>query len=318
MARYWAIAALTFLAATSLTQGGAEKEKEKDKEFKFQGKLTKDDPKDAQRGGPSQVHAVRMKAGKVYTIDMVSTELDSYLRLQDSKGTELAEDDDSGGGLNARIIFNCTADGEYRVVCTTVGPMPGGAYSLTVRTTGIVQAISAAHAKMIGNAAPDFAADFAVNGKPGKLSQLKGKVVLLHFWEVRSSTSAAYLPRFAEWNKAYKGKGLTIVGATFYPSEIGQKLGFDTESGELLTYAEADKKSDQALLKAYAKHHKVDHLLLALPKQTAFDVFDAYTVNGLPQVVLIDRKGMVRLIDVAGEKTSAYVESELKKVLAEK
>jgi hypothetical protein len=59
-------------------------------------------------------------------------------------------------------------------------------------------------------------------------------------------------------------------------------------------------------------------LLLALPKQAALDAFDTYAVNGLPQVVLIDRKGVVRLIDVGGEKTSAYVETELKKVLAEK
>ena len=126
------------------------------------------------------------------------------------------------------------------------------------------------------------------------------------------------MPRFAEWSKAYKDQGLTIVGATFYASDIDQKLGFDNEAGELITVGNADKKSDRALLKAFAKHHKVDHLLLALPKQVAFEAFDTYAVNGLPQVVLIDRKGIVRLIDLGGEKTSLHVETELKKVLADK
>jgi peroxiredoxin len=316
MARYWAIAALAFLAATGFTQGGG-KEKEKEKDFQAKGTFTKNDPVDAQRGGPSQVHSVRMKAGKVYTIDMVSNQFASVLRLQDSKGTDLVEDD-NGGMLNARIIFNCTTEGEYKIVCTTFAGNMFGAYTLTVKNTGTVQAMSAAHLKLVGNAAPDFAADFAVNGKQRKLADLKGKVVVLYFWEVRSSSSAAYLPRLAEWNKAYKAKGLAIVGATFYASDISQKLGFDKEAGTVVTTDKADKKSDQALLKAFAKHHKVDHLLLALPKQAALDAFDAYAVNGLPQVVLIDGKGVVRLVDVGGEKTSAYVESELKKLIAEK
>lgn len=319
MARYWVIAALALLAATGFTQGGA-KEKEKDTDLQVKGKLSRDDPRDPQRNGPSQVHSVRMKAGKAYSIHMVGTQFAPLVRVQDSKGKDLVEDDGSND-LNARILFNCTADGEYKIVCTSVNEnIGGGAYSLTVKAAGAVQTLSAAHAKLIGSAAPDFAGDFTVNGKAAKLSGLKGKVVLLYFWEVRSSASSAYLPRFAEWNKAYKAKGLAIVGATFYPSDIGQKLGFDAdvEAGPIVTVAKADKKSDQALLQAFAKHHKVNHLLVALPKQAAFDAFDAYTVNGLPQVVVIDRKGVVRLIDTGGEKTSPYVEIELKKVLAEK
>jgi peroxiredoxin len=193
-----------------------------------------------------------------------------------------------------------------------------GDYILTVKTTGAFQAPSGGHVKMLGKPAPDFAADFAVNGSAAKLSDLKGKIVLLYFWEVRSSSSAAYLPRLAEWNKAYKEKGLAIVGATFYASEISQNLGFDAEEGAIVTVKKADKKSDQALLEAFAKHHKVDHLLLTLPKKAAHDAFDAYGVNGLPQIVLIDRKGVVRMIEVGGEKTSSYVEAELKKLVAEK
>jgi cytochrome oxidase Cu insertion factor (SCO1/SenC/PrrC family) len=260
-----------------------------------------------------------MKAGKVYTIDMVSKDFDSYLRLFDPKGNQLEEDDDSGGDLNSRIVFNCTQDGEYKIACTSFGANAMGAYTLTVKTTVVGAAQpTTSHARMIGKEAPDFAGDFAVNGKALTLADLQGKVTLLHFFDVRSGSSIALLPRLNEWDKAYQTKGLAIVGITFYPSDISQALGLDRETGTIKTVKTSDRNSDQALLNAFAAHHKVGHLLMALPKQNALDAFDAYVVNGVPQVVLIDRKGIVRLIDVGGAKGSATVESELKKLLAEK
>src|SRR5262245_21006191 len=109
MARILSIAVLAFsILAAGLAQSGAAKEKEKIKNFEAKGTLTKDDPKDAQRGGPLHVHVVPMKAGRTYTIDMMSSAFDSYLRLLDPKGNQLDEDDDGGEGLNSRITFNCT------------------------------------------------------------------------------------------------------------------------------------------------------------------------------------------------------------------
>ncbi len=315
MKRLWTIAVPFLIALTAtLTQAGGEKAKD----FHAKGSLTKDDPKDQGRGGPSQVHVVTMKAGNVYTIDMESSEVDSYLRLLDPKGEQLAEDDDSGGNLNARIIFNCTKDGAYKVVATTFGPDMKGAYSLTVKTTGGIPVPSTAHKEMVAKPAPQIVGDFAVNGNVVKLADLKGKVVLLYFWEVRSSASVAFLPRLAQWNKSHKKDGLAIVGATFYGSDIDQKLGFDEEEGKITTVKKADRKSDQALLRAFARYHKIDHLLMALTMQEALAANDAYVVNGLPQAILIDRQGIVRLIDLGGEKGSANVEAELKKLLAEK
>jgi peroxiredoxin len=259
-----------------------------------------------------------MKQGKAYTIDMVSKDFDSYLRLLDPKGNQIEEDDDSGGDLNSRIVFNCTKDGDYKIVATTFGPDAMGAYSLTVKSAGGVQKPSSGHSQMIGQPAPDFRGDFALNGKAGKLSDLKGKVVLLYFWEPRSGTSVALFPRLVEWHSKHQADGLAVVGVTFFASDIGEKLKFDTDSGGVKTNPLADRKSDQTLLAAFTKHHKLDHLQLVLSKQNALTTFDAYVVNGLPQVVLIDRKGIVRLIDINGEKNSASVEKELQKLFAEK
>jgi thiol-disulfide isomerase/thioredoxin len=320
MARIWAIAILALTASVGLSQDNAvkPKEKEKPKNLEFKGTFADTDPKDEQRGGPSQTHVIKMKAGQVYTIDMISSDLASYLRLLDSKNKQLDEDDDSGGMLNSRIIFNCAKDGDYKVVCTTFGANMTGNYVLTVKTAAGNQKPTTGHALMIDKEAPDFKGDFAINGEPVKLSDLKGKVVLLGFWEVRSGASAAMLPLLAEWHKAYKDDGLVILGVTFYTSEIGQKLGFDKDSGRVTSVKEADQKSDQVLLRDYAGHHKIDHLLMALAKEDALRAFDAYAVNSLPQMVLVDRKGMIRMIQVGGLKSGSDIEVELKKLMSGK
>jgi len=314
MARFLGFAVLAFIVAVvGLAEAG-----EKAKDFEVKGTFTKDDPKDQQRKGASQVHAVTLKAGKVYTILMVSAEFDSFLRLLDPKGNQLDEDDDSGGGLNAQIVFNCTKDGDYKVVATTFGEGAYGNYSLTVKTTGGVQPPATAHSQMIGKPAPDLKADSVINGKQVKLADFKNKVVLLYFFDVRSSSCSALLKNLNEWDAAHKKDGLAVVGVTYYPSEIGQRIGWDKENGKVTTVKKSDAKSDQAVFAAYASHHKATHPLLALGKADALSVYDTYVVNGVPQVVLIDRKGVVRFIDINGEKNATAVEAEIKKLIAEK
>ena len=54
---------------------------------------------------PADANSKKMTAGKTYTIDMVSKQIDSYLRLEEASGKQLAEDDDSGGNLNAKLTL---------------------------------------------------------------------------------------------------------------------------------------------------------------------------------------------------------------------
>jgi hypothetical protein len=78
---------------------------------------------------------VKLAAGKTYVIDMVSPNqkaLDPFLVLSDAAGKKLAEDHDSGGGLNARMIFRADQDGIFRIRATTFNA-GHGAFTLTVR-----------------------------------------------------------------------------------------------------------------------------------------------------------------------------------------
>jgi len=65
----------------------------------------------------SKAYDVKFVGGRRYTItmDAVQSNLDSYLVLKDADGNTLAFDDDSGGKLNARIIFDAPRQGTYRI-----------------------------------------------------------------------------------------------------------------------------------------------------------------------------------------------------------
>jgi hypothetical protein len=77
-----------------------------------------------------EVHSVRLTAGVRYTIDMTSNFVDSYLIL--SGNGVLIQDDDSGGNLNARIVFTPSVTGNYNIYATTFGRGQRGVYRISV------------------------------------------------------------------------------------------------------------------------------------------------------------------------------------------
>ena len=73
------------------------------------------------------------QAGEAITLDVMSTDFDAYAVIQDGSGNVVARDDDSGGNLNARIIFTLPATGTYRLIANTLRVGAAGAYTLSVR-----------------------------------------------------------------------------------------------------------------------------------------------------------------------------------------
>ena len=88
-------------------------------------KLTKDDPKDKDRGDSCHFksYKVELNPKTTYIIQLDSRDFDAYLRLLNPDGKEVASDDDGAkDGLNAKIVYNCTAPGRYTIIATSFGP----------------------------------------------------------------------------------------------------------------------------------------------------------------------------------------------------
>jgi hypothetical protein len=81
----------------------------------------------------SKIYLVKFAKGKTYQIDMASGNFDCYLGVRDEKNKLLVEDDDSGGGTNARIIFEATEDGVFRIVTTSFSAGENGAFNLKIQ-----------------------------------------------------------------------------------------------------------------------------------------------------------------------------------------
>ncbi len=150
-----AILVLVLLLLSSVSVGGAAPGQDAPKQdaakaqpntpLDVKGKLQDNDPVDPVHDEPSKSFMVKLKKGRTYVIDMVSTDFDAYLRLEDDDGTQLAEDDDSGGGQDAQIVFHADADANYKIIATRCDAGSGtGSFKLTVRS--LAQAYQTARA----------------------------------------------------------------------------------------------------------------------------------------------------------------------------
>ncbi len=117
----------------------------------------------------------------------------------------------------------------------------------------------------IGNIAPDFTLK-DIRGAEVRLSDFRGKVVLVEFWATWCPPCRATVADLIEVQKRYKDKGLVV-------------LGISVDEGENLPRR----------LSEFSEDHKMNYFIL-LSDGT---VEHAYQVNSIPKSFIIDREGKV-------------------------
>lgn len=126
---------------------------------------------------------------------------------------------------------------------------------------------------------PEVVATEWIEQTPVKLSELRGKVVLLDFWAHWCGPCRITLPNLSRWHETYKDKGLVILGLTTY---------YGHGNGRAMTPPE-----ELAYLKEFKKRNRLPYGIV-VDEAEKNDI--NYGVNSIPMSFLIDRKGVLRYI----------------------
>jgi peroxiredoxin len=135
--------------------------------------------------------------------------------------------------------------------------------------------------------APDFTLDDA-SGVPVRLSQFRGKVVLLSFWATWCVPCRTEVPWFVEFHETYKDRGLAVLGVSL--DDDGWKA-----------------------VKPYVDAMKVNYPVMV----AGGDIAAQYGgLNSLPVTLIIDKAGRIAVTHVGLCPKSEY-EAAISAMLAE-
>jgi peroxiredoxin len=128
--------------------------------------------------------------------------------------------------------------------------------------------IGAAHtapepAGQVHSMAPDFTRT-DLSGRPLRLEQFRGRVVLLNFWATWCGPCLEEIPVFSRWQRQYEAAGLQILGVSM--------------------------DDDEAAVRRFTAKHAVPYPILMGDAKLGSAFGGIY---GLPQSLLIDADGRI-------------------------
>lgn len=94
-----------------------------------------------------------------------------------------------------------------------------------------------------GKTAEDFAID--LNGKPGKLSDLRGKVVVLNFWATWCPPCVEETPALIELNQRIASRNGVVLGVSIDDDETAYKQFIQDHHINFMVSRDGSKKSSQ-------------------------------------------------------------------------
>ena len=121
---------------------------------------------------------------------------------------------------------------------------------------------------------PALVASAWLNTQDNKPLETKGKIVLLDFWAINCGPCVANLPAVEKASKLYAENGVVVVGVHSSGMEVKALSVFLKEHGVTFPIAVDTQSAEQP---------------------SFGQIMNSYGVQGIPTVVVLDRKGVVRI-----------------------
>ena len=142
----------------------------------------------------------------------------------------------------------------------------------------------------VGSRPPSFPLK-TLKGKTLNAARLPGKVVVVDFWATWCGPCRVSIPVLQAMHNRYGSRGLVVIGIS---------------------------DEDRQTVSQFAARNKMTYRLAADPAYR--NAISQYQVVGLPTMVILDKKGVVRLYEIGFNPYTSKprVEALVKKLLAEK
>jgi peroxiredoxin len=135
------------------------------------------------------------------------------------------------------------------------------------------------------------------SGKAVRLSDYRGKIVLLNFWATECGGCRLEIPSFLALDQAYKGKGLVVAGVSM----------------DILYEDLKDAQEGWSRVKPFVQAHRIEYPIL----MGNDEVTKRYGIEALPLTHLIDASGRIAASYI-GVVDKNDIEANIKILLSER